>query len=180
MNLVVLYEPPAVGKLTIARSLSTVTGYAVLHNHLTFDLVRTVYAPEDERFFPLNAELRLRIVREGAECRCPGLILTCVLAANSRNDIAFVRDVMDVVTSRAGHAHFVRLCCDVAELVHRVTGPDRLAAGKQAGVEVLRTYLQRWDVLGTIPGLPSFVLDTTHLQPDDAAHQIARHFGLAG
>ncbi len=179
MNLVVLYGPPAAGKLTVARSLSAVTGYGVLHNHLTFELVRTIYAPHDERFFPLNAELRLRMVTEGAEHGCPGLILTCVIAANSRSDTRFVHDVLQTISSHGGRACFVQLRCEAGELERRVTGPDRLAAGKQSSVKMLRAYLQRWDVLAAIPDVPSLLLDTTHLQPGEAAWRIARHLGLA-
>ena len=143
MNLIVLYGPPAVGKLTVARSLSALTGYGVLHNHLTFDLVRTIYAPRDARFFPLNAALRLRIIREAVEQRCPGLILTCIFAANSENDAKFVREMRRTVSRHKGTVHFVRLHCEPVELERRVTRADRKAAGKQADVEMLRAYLER-------------------------------------
>ena len=38
MQFVVLYGRPAVGKLTVARELSALTGYAVFDNHLVVDV----------------------------------------------------------------------------------------------------------------------------------------------
>ena len=38
MNLVLLYGPPAVGKMTVGAQLSQLTGYPLFHNHLTVDL----------------------------------------------------------------------------------------------------------------------------------------------
>ncbi len=35
MQLVFLYGPPGVGKLTVGNALSALTGYKLFHNHLT-------------------------------------------------------------------------------------------------------------------------------------------------
>lgn len=178
MQIIVLNGPPAAGKLTVARSISTLTGYGVLHNHLTFDLAKVIYSPEDPRFFPFCAELRLRMVREAAEHAIGGLILTCVYATNSRNDERFVRDLLRLAGSTDSHAHFVHITCNAYELERRVTGPDRHALGKPATVETLREYLQRWEVLNPIPFVSSFKVDTTTITPSEAALQIVSHFHL--
>lgn len=38
MEFVLLYGPPAIGKLTIAKELQKLKGYKLLHNHLVVDL----------------------------------------------------------------------------------------------------------------------------------------------
>ncbi len=43
MDLVYLYGPPAVGKLTIATELARRTGFKVFHNHLSIDCVKPVF-----------------------------------------------------------------------------------------------------------------------------------------
>ena len=43
MKLIALYGPPGVGKLTIARVLAKTTGYKVLHNHLTIELLCALF-----------------------------------------------------------------------------------------------------------------------------------------
>ena len=43
MKLVILYGPPAVGKLSIAQALAARTGFRVLHNHLLMDLSHALF-----------------------------------------------------------------------------------------------------------------------------------------
>ena len=43
MNLIFIYGPPAVGKLTTAIKLSEKLNYKIFHNHLVIDLVKSVY-----------------------------------------------------------------------------------------------------------------------------------------
>lgn len=43
MELVVIYGAPGVGKLTVARELARKTGYKLFHNHLTVDLVKSLF-----------------------------------------------------------------------------------------------------------------------------------------
>ena len=39
MELIVLHGPPAVGKLTVGREASALTGFPLFHNHLVVDTV---------------------------------------------------------------------------------------------------------------------------------------------
>src|ERR1700751_4193719 len=43
MRLLFLYGPAASGKLTIARELATLTGFALFHNHLVVDAVAAAF-----------------------------------------------------------------------------------------------------------------------------------------
>ncbi|MBA2608364.1 MAG: hypothetical protein H0U92_05475 [Actinobacteria bacterium] len=40
---VVIYGPPAAGKLTVAREVSERYGYALLDNHVTFDFALRLF-----------------------------------------------------------------------------------------------------------------------------------------
>ena len=46
MKLILLYGPPAVGKLTIAKEIARLTGFKLFHAHLTSDLVEAIF-PRD-------------------------------------------------------------------------------------------------------------------------------------
>jgi cytidylate kinase len=43
MNLILLYGPPAVGKLTIAKEIARLTGFKVFHNQLTVNLAAAIF-----------------------------------------------------------------------------------------------------------------------------------------
>ena len=54
MKLLFLHGAPAVGKLTVARDLAALTGLRLFHNHLTVDLVSSLFAFGSEPFILLN------------------------------------------------------------------------------------------------------------------------------
>ena len=49
MKLLIIYGPPAVGKLTTAKKLSEITGYCAFHSHLAIDLVSSI-TPESSNY----------------------------------------------------------------------------------------------------------------------------------
>lgn len=53
MKLIVLYGPPAAGKYTIAKAVAEKTGYKLFHNHLTVDLLKSVFEFGTPDFFGL-------------------------------------------------------------------------------------------------------------------------------
>ena len=58
MNLIILFGPPAVGKMTVGQELSRLTGYPLLHNHMTIDLVTEFFdfgTPQFGRLVPRSA-----------------------------------------------------------------------------------------------------------------------------
>ncbi len=48
MQLVFLYGPPGVGKYTIGLELAARTGFRLLHNHLTVNLVSAVFERDSD------------------------------------------------------------------------------------------------------------------------------------
>lgn len=50
MKLVILYGPPAVGKLTVGAELAELTGFKLFHNHLTTDMVMSLFPHGSETY----------------------------------------------------------------------------------------------------------------------------------
>ncbi len=75
MSLVIIFGPPAVGKATVGRALAEQTGYKLLHNQMTVDLVGGIFDFGTEAFRTLVVEFRQRVVEETARAGV-GLILT--------------------------------------------------------------------------------------------------------
>src|SRR5438105_11518667 len=79
-GLVFIVGPPAVGKMTVGTELAARTGYRLLYNHQTIDLVTQFFpfgSPQGQR---LVNEFRRRILEEVAASDLPGLIFTYVWA----------------------------------------------------------------------------------------------------
>jgi hypothetical protein len=66
MTLVVLFGPPAVGKMTVGLELERLTGLRLFHNHMTVDLVLRFFPFGTPPFQRLVSELRTRLCEEVA------------------------------------------------------------------------------------------------------------------
>jgi hypothetical protein len=76
MKLIFIYGSPAVGKLTVAKELASITGYKIFHNHLTFDLASSLFDSFSKPFGVLCEELRLKTFEIAARCGLEGMIFT--------------------------------------------------------------------------------------------------------
>jgi hypothetical protein len=178
VKLVLIYGAPGVGKLTTARALAAITGYRLFHNHLAFDLARSIFDFPSPPFGELAEKVRLATFEAAARARLPGLIFTFVYAAP--DDDRFIGRVVDTVRKEGGEVLFVRLYCDATTHEQRVLAPDRKAFGKITSVDDLRAALQRWNLGATIPFGASLEIENSSLRADQVAGRIAERFSLPG
>ena len=76
MKLILLYGPPAVGKLTIAQELKKLTGVKLLDNHQVSDLVMSVHERGTPVAADLNHQIRLAVYKAATQEKIPGIIST--------------------------------------------------------------------------------------------------------
>lgn len=161
---------PGVGKLTVASELAALTGFKLFHNHLTVDLVTSVFEFGSEPFVELREQIWLKVFSEAVKADLSGLIFTFAYDPTVRD--TFVRDVQGIVDSAGGNVFFVELTCSQDELERRLTNPSRQRFGKMTSVELFRQL----SIANAFkdPGIPSdrFVLDITALTPNEAARLI--------
>jgi chloramphenicol 3-O-phosphotransferase len=175
-QLIFLYGPPGVGKLTVAKELASLTGYKVFHNHLTFDLAAALFEPFSRPFGVLCDELRMRTFAIAAEQGLEGLIFTFVYAYP--HDDGFVDRVREVIEAAGGRVRFVQLVCQSEELMARVQAPDRRQFGKLSSPETLAEVLTQWDLDTPVTGSDTLRIDNTEMSPSEVARRIVEGLGL--
>jgi MoxR-like ATPase len=178
MNLVFIHGLPGTGKLTVARELAALVGYRCFHNHLTVDLVASVFDFGSRPFRELREEIWLMIFRRALSEGLEGLIFTFAFEKTVAED--FVPRVVEAVEGGGrGRVLFVSLRCETGELKKRIGASSRGDYGKLTSVALF----DELTAAGTIftrerIGREDLLLDNTHLSPEEAARRIIEHFKL--
>jgi adenylate kinase len=176
MKLIFLHGLPGVGKLTVARALAELTGYRLFHNHLSVDLVESVFEFGSEPFVELREMIWLAVFARAAEAGLAGLIFTFAYDRTVRRD--FIGNARSVLESSGSEILFVELKCTTAELERRIAHPSRARFGKLNSVERFRELSAAGAFV--YPGMPAdgLVMDTTGVSASEAARMIASKSGL--
>ena len=175
MKLVIIYGPPAVGKLTVAKELSALTGYKLFHNHLTVDLVASLFKFGTPAFWKNVRYLREYLFEEAAS-NDVNLIFTYVYAAGE--DDRIIHRFIHIIEKHGGEVCLVQLKALVEELKKRIVKKERSQHTKMTSAEELEKWLAKYDLFSKIPGRKSLIIDNTKLSPKQAARRIARQFKL--
>ncbi len=171
MELVILYGAPGVGKLTVANALAERTGYKVFHNHLTTDLVTSLFPFGSADAVRLIMAFRVEMLEEAARAGLPGVIHTFVYAAGEDDDL--MQRLIDAVEPHRGKVTLVLLTCAPDTLLERVALESRARFGKLRAPEILRRLLAEHRLADPFPRRPSLVIDNTHRSAEDVAGEIA-------
>ena len=185
-TLVFILGPPAVGKMTVGRELSALTGFPLFHNHLSIEAVLPVFDFGTAEFNRLVMGFREHMLTEVADSDLPGLIFTFVWAFDVPADRDYVEKLSAIFGSRGGRVIFAELGADQSTRLARNETEDRLAAkSSKQDVELSRKRLLEADKKyrlnsgGDFPLEDHLFIDNSHLDPHNTAIRIAENFGLA-
>jgi hypothetical protein len=186
-TLVIIFGPPAVGKMTVGASLARRTGLRLFHNHLTIELVLRFFEFGSPPFKRLVSEFRTRIFEEVAASSLPGMIFTYVWAVDDPSDTRSVERLSGIFRGRGADVYLVELESTQEERLRRNETEFRLSEKEsKRDVTASRARLLEHDAVyrmntqGEFANRPDYLrIDNTNVSADDAAEMIIRHFGLA-
>lgn len=185
-TLVVIFGPPAVGKMAVGLELARLTGLRLFHNHMTIDLVLPFFEFGTPPFKKLVNEFRRRIFEEVANSDLTGLIFTYVWALDEPGDKRFIDDLADIFERKEGSAHFVELEAELQERLRRNETELRLAEKpSKRDLERSRRNLLRDEETYRMNTADDFFypdrhlkIDNTALLPEEVAGLIVERFSL--
>ena len=195
-ELIVLFGPPAVGKMTVGRAVCAQSARdpgrecRLFHNHHTIEPLHEIFGQASPAFATLNAEFRRRVIEEAA-VNDVRLVFTTVWNLAGERDAAYIRGLVAPYADRGLRVRFVELYADLAMRLDRNGGADRLAAKpSKRDLAWSAAHIREREeafTMNTAPeippeaGLPGHQvlaefghlrLDTTDLDPVDAAARI--------
>lgn len=169
-RLVVLYGPPASGKLPIAEAISAQTGWILFDNAAAIDFVAQFLPPGTSRFLELIDSLRLDLIRAMlAEGR--SVVFTFVYFGFDSEDISFLKFLAAAATSVGASVHLVQLRCSEETLLKRVSIANWDQSTKSTTPQKL-PQISKHSSFETLPGFGSLQIDTDSCGPDSAASMI--------
>ncbi len=136
MKLILLYGPPAVGKLTIALALSKLIKVPLLHNHLFLNPLKDVFGFDHPARSNLENEFRQRIVSEAIRFDIDLIMTGVIVDSNSSQYYKIISDV----EARNGATLIVRLTSPASVLTDRIDNKFRKTNRKISTREDLASF----------------------------------------
>ena len=171
-TLIVLYGPPAVGKLTVARRLAERTGFRLFHNHLTVDLALSLF----DFGAPGFRDLRAAVWREAFEAAFAAKVDGVIFTFNPEPSVdpGFIPGLVEQARRAGGRTLLVELTAPAEVLKARIGADSRRHTGKLTDPVLFADLLDRgvFDTAGMPPA--SLAVDTSRYSPAEAADQIAQ------
>jgi adenylate kinase family enzyme len=179
MKIIFLYGLPACGKLTIAKELSSMVGFKLFHNHLVVDTVLSVFDFGSRPFVELREKFWLDIFKAACDQQdqIKGIIFT--FSPDSTVSSHYVDDVLSLIGKYEGVSiDFVQVFCPKEVLLTRVASESRKTYKKLADEQLFSVLLENGSFVTTNLPEPVFTLDSSLVDPAEAARQIAGHLRL--
>lgn len=179
MNLILIYGPPAAGKLTVAKSLVEKLNYKLYDNHALMTPIGNLFSytdPEQNIARSLLGEkLRLDIFNAAAEA---GINFITTSGRSGAKSFKYFREVQECINSHGGRVVFVQLCPPREVIFNRVEEPSRkgIKADTKSRLEaILEAYP---DIYEKFPDEDHLTINNADVSADDAATLIIDYYNL--
>ncbi len=183
--LLLIFGPPAVGKMTVGRAVCAASKFRLFHNHMTIEPLLETFGFGTPAFNTLNHEFRRRVLEEAARHQVD-LAFCLVWGLDLADDLSIMQEYVDIFD---GDVAFVELRADLDTRLARNGTEHRLAEKKSkrdtAWSDSNVRAMERFTMSSESPTLATpllaqhrhLVLDNTAMGPGEAAAQILAWLG---
>lgn len=186
MKLVIIFGPPAVGKMTVGQELAKLTDLKLFHNHMSLELVNNFFDFGTPQLGRLDKKIRFAIFEEVADSDLEGLIFTIVLAFNYQEDLDYLNEIVAIFESKGAEVCMVELKADLQERLKRNKQESRLQnKASKRNLEVSEKNLLQSDEMyrmhtidNELANWPVLKIDNTDIGPREVAERIVTFFSL--
>jgi hypothetical protein len=183
---ILLFGPPAVGKMAVGEDIQRLTGIPLFHNHLSIEPALRLFPNGGPAFKRLVDGFRDSVFREVAASDLPGLTFTFVWDFADAADAEYVSSVCDVFANAGARILLVELKADLEVRLQRNRGASRLREkpSKRDVAASEKRLLANEDAhqMNSTAPIPltweHLVIDTTTLSSLDTARRIVSHLGI--
>jgi len=189
-TLVIILSPHAVGKMTVGQELAKITNLRLFHNHMSIELARKLFAPnEKEEFKSLVRSIRQKVFELFATRDFPGLIFTYMCAFDEQEELDYLTGLIELFESNGAKCCVVELCADFDVRLIRNKSENRLLHKESKrnlewSEAEMRSTSAKYRLNSyegeKLPFVNYMKLDNTNIAPNEAAEIIKTHFALGG
>lgn len=175
MKMIFLYGPPAVGKLTVAKELAKIIGYKLFHNHLTVDLVSSLYEWDSPKYWEYLRFIREQLLANLAKDNVD-IIFTYVYAAGEDEEV--MERMFKKIEENGGEVLLVQLTTSVEKLKERIVAEDRRQFKKMHKTESLESWICQYKLFEAYPNRQNLVVDNSNMTPTEVSNLIIDKYRL--
>lgn len=178
--------PPAVGKMAVGLEIAKKTGYKMLHNHGSIELLIPIFEYGSPKFGILNNEFRQRIFEEVATSDLLGFIFTFVSAFNLDEEKVYMEEITKIFKDQGHNVYYVELYAPLAIRLERNKHPLRLdVKHSKRDLEWSAKQLPKMEakyIMNSTDDYPFFFqenylkIDTSNLSAEETADKIITAF----
>lgn len=122
MDIIVIIGDSAVGKMTVGEELSKITGYRLMHNHLTIEPVIEMFGYYK---FDVVTKIRKVMLEEFSKLPFDGLIMTMMINFDIDGEVKYIEELLDTIKCNK-EVYYVELTASLETRLERNRTTHRL------------------------------------------------------